>query len=259
MTYHPLKPVGGWLGESFGQLRGRWITLSALFVIGCFALLLGVVMVYGLGFAFYGFIQGWDNMMRVFLDPRKIQYFLEEAKGAFTLLNLLAAFVALRVYCRVLLAAIHASMDPSLGVRDSLRKGKGRGYAFLVLFVVQQLILQAGMVLFILPGIILAVWLGFAFWAFAREESGVFRFLGDSARMVKGHFFGVLGRMLLLALIGGAMMIVPVIGWLVGGAWIFLAWGLLYADLRGPSPMKAGSMRRAPVVGKVAAPFGSTA
>ena len=235
MTGHSLKPVGEWLGESFGQLRGRWVTLSALYVFGFFALLLAVVMVYGLGFAFFGFIQGWDNVMRVITDPRKVQYLLEESWGAFTLLNLLAAFVALRVYCWVLLAAIHASLDASLGVRGALKKGKGRGYAFLVLFVVQQAVLQVGVMLLILPGIILAVWLGFALWA------------------VKGHFFGVLGRMLLAGLVGGAMMIVPLVGWLVGAAWIFLAWSHLYTDLRGLSMPEKRSVRSSPVARTVTA------
>jgi hypothetical protein len=253
MTHQSLKPVGEWLGESFSQLRGRWVTLSTLVVFGFFTLLLGVVLVYGLGFVFFGFIQGWDNVMRILMDSRKLQYLLEESRGAFTLLNLLAAFVALRVYCWILLAAIHASMDASLGVRGSLKKGKGRGYAFLVLFLVQQVILQFGVVLLILPGIILAVWLGFALWAFAREGAGVLRSLGESARVVKGHFFNVLGRMLLVGLIGGAIMIVPLAGWLVGGAWIFLAWSLLYGDLRGPSALKVGSARRSPVAGTVPA------
>ncbi len=58
-----------------------WVTLSALFVFGFFALLLAVVMVYGLGFAFFGFIQGWENVMRVITDPRKAQYLLEESRG----------------------------------------------------------------------------------------------------------------------------------------------------------------------------------
>lgn len=67
--------------------------------------------------------------------------------------------------------------------------------------------------------------------------------LGDSARAVKGHFFGVLGRMLLAGLVGGAMMIVPLVGWLVGAAWILLAWGHLYIDLRGLSMPEKGSVR----------------
>ncbi len=45
-----------------------------------------------------------DTMMRVALDPRKLGYLIDEAKGGFALLNLLAAFVALRIYCWMLLA-----------------------------------------------------------------------------------------------------------------------------------------------------------
>ena len=232
MNHKSLQPVGEWLGESFSQLKGRWITLTMLFVFGFFALLLSVALVYVLGFVFFGFIQGWNNVTRMLTDPWKIQYFLEESRAAFTILSLLATFIALRVYCWILLSAIHASMDASLGFRGSLKRGKGRGYAFLILFVVQQIILQIGMVLFVLPGIALAVLLGFAFWAFARENTGVFQSLTDSTKMVKGHFLGVLGRMLLLGLIGVVIMMVPVIGWLVGSAWIFLAWSLLYNDLR---------------------------
>lgn len=233
MTHKSLQPVGELLGESFSQLKDRLMTLTALFIFGFFALLLGILLVYALGVVFVGFIHGWSNLTRVILDPRKLQYFFEESQTAFTVLNLLAAFIALRVYSWILLAAIHASTDASLGVRGALKRSKGRGYGFLILFVVQQIILQIGMMLFVLPGIVLAVLFGFALWAFARENTGVFQSLARSAKIVKGHFFGVLGRMLLLGLIGAVIMIVPVVGWLVGAAWIMLAWSLLYEDLRG--------------------------
>lgn len=234
MNNKSLRPVGELLGESFGRLKGRLLTLSSLFVFGFFALLLSVGLVYTLGIVFFGFIHGWNNVTHMLMDPRKLQYFLEESQGAFLVLNLLAAFVALRVYSWILLAAIHASMDASLGFGGSLKRGKGRGLAFLILFVVQQVVLQMGMMLFVLPGIALAVLLGFAFWVFAREDAGVFQSLGASAKLARGHFFGVLGRMLLLGLIGMVIMVVPVIGWLVGAAWILLAWSLLYEDLREP-------------------------
>jgi hypothetical protein len=236
MNGTPVKPVGEWLGESFGRLRDCWLTLSLLFVFGFFAMLIGVVLVYALGIAFVGVLQGWENLARVVTDPRRLQYFFAEAKGAFAILNLLAAFVALRLYTWILLASIHASADVSLGFRGALRKGKGRGYAFLLLFVVQQALVQIGALLFILPGIVLGVWFGFALWAFAQDGAGAFASLGKSARAVKGHFWGVLGRMLLLGLIGGVFMIVPVFGWLLGAAWAFGAWSLLYEDLRGPAP-----------------------
>jgi hypothetical protein len=96
----------------------------------------------------------------------------------------------------------------------------------LALFVVPQVILQVGAMLFLLPGIILPVWLGFACWVFAGERAGVFLSLGGSARMV---------------------------GWLVGGAWMLLAWGLRYEDLRGPSPQMSRAVRQPQAMGAIAA------
>ena len=232
MTQATLRPVGELLGESFGRLKGRIVTLSMLFVFGIILMLLSVVLVYALGIVFLGFIQGWDVLGKMIQNPHRIPYALDQSRGALTVFNLLAAFIALRVYCWVMLATVHASMDQSLGFRGALRKGKGRGYAFLVLVILQQILLQVGMVLFILPGLVLAVLLGFALYVFARENAGVFESLGSSVRIVKGHFFGVLGRMILLALIGGLIMIVPVLGVFAGMAWVMVAWAVIYEDLR---------------------------
>jgi len=243
MTRNPLRPVGEWIGVSFGRLKTGWATLTALFVFGTVAIVTSVLFVFGLGVVFIGAIQGWERLGRMLADPAKIQYVLEAAGGAFALLSLVAGFIALRLYCWILLAAVHASSDPSLGFRAALGKGKGRGYAFLVLVIVHQLALNAGMMLLLIPGIVMAVWFSFALWAFAREHSGIFESLGSSTRAVKGRFFGVLGRMLVAALIGGSMMLVPIVGWLVGGAWVMLAWGALYDELRAPGPAAVPSPR----------------
>jgi hypothetical protein len=236
-----LKPVGEWLGESFAALRGRVVTLALLSIFGFFAIVLGVAMVYALGIAAYGSMQGWDNVMRLLSDPQRVQYLIEESGRAIALLNVLAIFVAIRISSWVMLASIHASMVDSLGVREALRKGRERGYAFIGLIVLHQIIVSAGFVLLIVPGIILAVRLGFASCAFAKEGGGVVQSLRDSAGAVKGRFLAVLGRMILVGLLGSLMMIVPVLGWLVGGAWILVAWSLLYENLRGPaaSPARA--------------------
>jgi hypothetical protein len=247
-----VRPVGGWLGDSFGRLKENWLTLCGLCVFGVAIIAAGVAAVYLLGFAFLGFLQGWDNLKIALSNPTRIGYLIEESRGAFALFNLVAFLVGLRLYCWILKAAIHASIDPTTGFGEALRKGNDRGYAFLALIVVQQVLLNVGFMLLILPGIIMAVWFGFALWACARDESGVFGSLGDSARAVKGHFFGVFGRMLVVGLIGGSMMVVPVIGWLVGGAWMLVAWGCLYEDLTAPRP--APVVARPPrIPGRVAA------
>ncbi len=241
MTSVTLQPVGAWVSDSFSRLKDRVLTLSLLFIFGWALIAIGVVLVYALAVVCLGFLQGWEAFGRVMLDPRKLGYLWDASQGALTLFNVLAAFVALRIYCWVLLAAIHASVDPAPRFGASLRKGKDRGYAFVALFVVQQALLQVGMLLLVLPGLILGVWLGFAAWAFARERTGAFASLAASARAVKGQFFGVLGRMLLLGLIGLSIMVVPVLGWLVGGAWMLVAWGALYEQLRAPAPQPGRS------------------
>jgi hypothetical protein len=184
-------------------------------------------------------LHGWDAVSRTVTDPRRLGMLLEQSRLALALFNLLAVFVALRTYCWFFHAAIHASADESLGVRAALARAKHRGYGFLLLFVVQQVIVQLGMLLFIVPGIILAVLFGFALWSFARDESGVFEALSDSVRMVKGRFLGVLGRMLLTGLVALPFMLVPVVGWLVGAAWVMGAWSLLYTDLTRRVPAKS--------------------
>jgi hypothetical protein len=249
--------VGAWIGASFGRLRQGWPTLTALFVFGLFAMAASVLLVYGLGILFIVMLQGWERLGRILADPAKLRDVLEAVGGAFTLLSLLAGFIVLRLYGWILLAAVHVSSDPALGFRAALRKGQGRGYAFLALLLLHQLALNVGMILLLIPGLVMAVLFSFALWCFAREGRGVFQSLGDSARAVKGHFLGILGRMLLAGLIGGSMMLVPVAGWIAGAAWIMLAWGALYDDLRTPSP--AVDPLRRPGVARPAPPRVGTA
>jgi hypothetical protein len=207
-------------------------------------------LVYALGFVLFGFIQGWSNIGRILQDPHKIQYVLDASATAFTLLNLVAAFIAVRVQSWITLSTIHAALDGSVGFRGALRNCRGRGYAFLALFVLQQVAIQIGMVLFLLPGLFLATILAFSWWVFARDAAGILESLRESARMVKGRFFAVIGRMLLVGLIGLAMMLVPVAGWLIGPAWMLVAWSCLFQDLRParvPRPAAAPVRRGLPI------------
>lgn len=241
MPGSPMRPVGEWLGASFGRLRENWLTHCALAVFGFCVIAAGVLAVYGLGIGALAFAQGWDTLKRNLGDPTRLGYMMEESRGALTLLNLLACFIGLRLYAWTFKAAVHASIDPSAGFGAALRRGNERALPFLGVLIVQQIVVGAGMVLLIVPGLILAVRLGFAPLACARDGSGVFGSFGDSARAVQGRFFGVLGRMILAGLIGGAMMVVPIVGWLVGHAWVLTAWGCLFDELTAPPRQPAAA------------------
>jgi hypothetical protein len=116
--------------------------------------------------------------------------------------------------------------------------------------VVQNVIVQIGMALFVVPGLVLAVLFGFAPFAFAREGKGVFGSLGASCRAVSGHFLGVLGRMLLLGLVCIAIAIVPVLGWIAAPCLALLAWAELHRDLTAPAPAMTARPRPKPVAAR---------
>ena len=75
----------------------------------------------------------------------------------------------------------------------------GRRYVpMLIAYVLFSLTFLVGIVLFIVPGIIVLVLLAFFPAFLVIENDGIFRSFGNSIRLVKGHFFHVLGMSLAL-------------------------------------------------------------
>ena len=233
-----LSPVGQWLGQSFSGLKTRLLPLSIIFVVGFVGVMAGMLLVYVIGAVLFGFIQGWGLVVATVTNPQRLQAFVAQNQLVILVFELLATLVGLRIYCWATLAAIHAASFDSTGVRAAFRAGKGRGYGFLGLFIVVQVLIGIGAVFFLLPGLIVAVFLGFSLWVYALENAGVFASLGISARLVKGRFLGVLGRMLLVGLIASVIMVIPIIGWLVGAALLMVAWSKLYIELSDFEPAR---------------------
>lgn len=236
-----LLPVGQWLGQSFGVLKTRLLSLCLIFITGFVCLVLGLVLVYVLGAILFGFIQGWSVVMSMVTNPYRLQAFVAQNQTLILVFELLAALVALRIYAWAALAAIHAASHDSLGVRAAFRAGKGRGYGFLGLFIILQIVVAIGFALFFLPGLILSVFLSFALWVFALENAGVIASIRISAGLVRRRFLGVLGRMILVGFLGMLIGVIPVIGWLVGPALVMVAWSLLYIHLSEYEPAPAAA------------------
>lgn len=84
---------------------------------------------------------------------------------------------------------------------DALFAVVGRKYIpLLVGYFLTMLLFLIGLVLFIVPGIIVMVLLAFFPSFMVIENDGIFDSFGNSYRLVKGHFFHVLGMSLALML-----------------------------------------------------------
>lgn len=240
VTTGTLPPVGEWLGRSFRALGRRFFALTGLAILGGMTAFLGAALVYlAAGAAVY-----------FFADPQALQSvsagggiaaLAQEPSFAMMIfgVHLLAGFVAMRMWCWFFLAMVHLTADPGMTFGSALGTARKRSFAFLGLLIAQNFLIQIGMFLLIIPGLILSVYLGFSAWAFARDGAGIGASMKESLSAVKGRWFGVFGRMLLLGLVCTAMMIVPIAGWIAAPLLALCACGELFSDLSPSRSMAA--------------------
>jgi Membrane domain of glycerophosphoryl diester phosphodiesterase len=152
------------------------------------------------------------------------------------------------------------------GVRRRINALSLLGFFFVLMFAIAAVLIVVGFFLFFIPGVAL-VFVFFYFlvrWILAvpvimLEERGVFGGLDRSGELVRGHFWQVLGVVLLtlLVLIGAGIAISAVLSPLPNGVqglvaqlvsstltapFVALAWTLMYYELRGaPEPALAAA------------------
>jgi hypothetical protein len=128
-----------------------------------------------------------------------------------------------------------AAVDETLGVRDALNNGWRRVRSYMWVSFLFTFIVGGGFLLFFIPGLIFLVWFLFSqFVLVAEDEKGMAAIL-KSKEYVRGNWFGVFIRLLILWLISGALGFIPVVGpilslLLVPFMMIFVK--LIYDDLR---------------------------
>ncbi len=76
-----------------------------------------------------------------------------------------------------------------------------------------------GLIFFIIPGIIIGVWYGFAIYIVVTKDIGIFDAFRESREFARGRFMGILGRFIVIILvtiiISIFLSIIPFIGTLV--------------------------------------------
>jgi hypothetical protein len=152
------------------------------------------------------------------------------------------------------------------GVRRRINALSLLGLFFVLMFAIAAVLIVVGLFLFVIPGVVL-IFVFFYFlvrWVLAvpvimLEERGVFGGLDRSGDLVRGHFWKVLGVILLtlLVLIGAGIAISAVLSPLPNGVqglvaqlvsstltapFAALAWTVMYYELRGaPEPALAAA------------------
>lgn len=109
----------------------------------------------------------------------------------------------------------HVVMNKQIGVGQTLKLAWEKVGKYFLSGLLSALIVLVGGLFFIIPGIIFSIWFSFSSF-FVIEGSGVVESLKKSKALVKGHFWRVVFRYIVFAILSFAvnivMSFVPVLG-----------------------------------------------
>lgn len=139
----------------------------------------------------------------------------------------------------LILAIDDVSNGRSLNYNEYFKLAWKKFWPALGLFLLCGLIVGAGFLFLIIPGIILGFFLIFAFYIFVLENKSPVDCISQSFKMVKENFWDVVARYLIIYLIFVAATIfsnfIPFAGWavsLLGGVFMGVYVYLLYNEIR---------------------------
>lgn len=188
-----LSEIGDLLSRSWELFKARvWVLLplqilSIAFLIACIAVFIGL-----------------GALVVQLLPAYKTPIFVTSAIIGFTT-GLTAMFWPIT-------ALIIAVADRSLSIKGALAAGWKKLWAFLYLFTLLGYIVAGGYLLFLIPGVIFTVWFSFSQYILATEHTGGMNALLKSKEYVKGRWFDLLIRFLVIWAISMGVGLIPFLG-----------------------------------------------
>lgn len=105
-------------------------------------------------------------------------------------------------------AASTIGNKPSLSLNRQLSKSAKKYWSFLVANILLGIIVGAGFILLVIPGIIFAVWYFSALYIMATEDVSAMTALDNSKKLVAGRWWKVLGYLIVLGLMVGIPVVI---------------------------------------------------
>ena len=124
----------------------------------------------------------------------------------------LAAIGSFVVVCWGMAAAVSAAVDRQLGFREAFEKAKSCWIALAWVSTLYSFIVGGASLLLLIPGILTGIWFFACAYLVVEEDTRGMDALLKSKALVDGRFWPVLGRLVLVWLLGMLLGMIPVIG-----------------------------------------------
>jgi hypothetical protein len=222
-----MRPVNDLIKDAVKIYLDNWVFLIKAWLVS-FALVLPLVL---------GFIPPAAAAMGVIFVKEKILV-VSLAILFFLLFIILAAIIGSWSQTFLYQAIYQAAQGKQLSIKTMLQLAWKKLLSYLLASLASGFLILLGFLLFIIPGIILIVWFFLVSYVVVVEKTGPIQTLKRSKKLVKGHFWGVLGRLTLIfflstlvsALLIRLGFIGPIVNLLLSPLWMIFGY-LIYQDL----------------------------
>lgn len=160
---------------------------------------------------------------------------LSLGKGAVIALAALGTLAGTWLGFRCFAAFLHAVADETLLLRDALEQGKGMVLSLIWIGLLSAFIIGGGYLLLVLPGIVFTVWFCFTQFILVSDDLRGMDALLKSREYVRGEWFNVALRLLLVWAASLLLGAIPVAGPILSLAffpYLMIFHYLIYRDLR---------------------------
>lgn len=208
-----LTDIGDLFKETWQLFQRRFTTLIGLYLLTIVAFMLPVGIALGLGML-AGMVKGGT---------------------AFVLTGFIGLLVGLYLGFRCVAAFLHAVVDDRLAFREALEKGSAVIIPLIWIGFLSGFIIGGGFFLFVIPGIIFMVWFFFAQFIMIKEDVHGMNALLKSKEYVRGEWFNVALRLLLVWAASVLISVIPLAGpvlYIVFFPFVMIFHYLIYRDLR---------------------------
>lgn len=124
----------------------------------------------------------------------------------------LAVLASMGLACWGGAAVLSAALDETLGFKDSFGSANSCWLSLAWASSLYSFIVGGASLWFLIPGILAAIWFFACSYLVVAEKTRGMEALLKSKALVNGRFWPVLGRLLLIGLLGGVVGMVPLIG-----------------------------------------------
>ncbi len=212
MDNQKLLPVPELFKKSFELYKPRIWTMLLLGLIGS----LGTMIIGGIfGIASFA----------TFIGGRVLPTF--NLLTALLFLIGILLIIILNLWVQIALFYMVKEENVKVSIKNLLLSVKEKMISYYWIAFLKGIVILVGLILFIIPGIIFSIWFSFSQYVFVFEGIKGEKALSRSKELVKGYFWPVLGRLVVLLVIMMLISSISKLGFLINSL-ITMPFGIIY-------------------------------